>query len=379
MIGKVIDLTTDGRGVIKEDGKVIFLPGCLPDDEVEYVITKEKKNYMEGVVKNITSFSKYRIFEGENPLGGAYPLYALIYNYGMTIKVNKVKANFKKFLGIEPLFQSVLTKDMRVNKLRLHKDGGKIGLYKPRTNVVYEPDFDILMEDGNKIIEDLKKNLDGGKNITIRKGDNGLFLDTDGVYNGKLFKGVNDKSGESKEKPYMEILGNKYYVNIGGFFQNNKKGAENALKIIGDEKRKRVLDLYSGVGFISIYVAKDAKKVTGIEISESAVKNAKINADINNVFNAEFFAMDTAEFVKKGIGEFETVIVDPPRSGLVPSVIDKIISIRPNEFIYMSCDHVTQIRDLKSILPFYEIREAWIVDMFPGTMEVEVLLIMDRK
>lgn len=380
--GEIIDITNDGRGVVKKDGKVTFVENALPGDIVQIEITKEKKSFNLGRVKKFLSYSKNRRFKnGENPLGEAYPLFALDYDFGFNLKQNIVKNNFKKFLNMEINIVPHKNEDYRVNKLRLHKAGKKVGLFENKTNKIYVPDMETLLGEGaSEIYKDITENISGGKFVTIRCADNGDFLSTDGTYTGKLFTDFKDRNRSSKIHPVMEIAGKKYEMEIDGFFQNNRYGAEKALEIIGNNRTGKILDLYSGVGLISLFVADKASEVLGVELWEPSVINARENAKLNNITNAKFIAMDTGDLAKEKLPLADTVIVDPPRSGLVPELIERIKEMAPKEIVYMSCDHTTQIRDIKMFLPEYEIKDntVHVIDMFPGTMHVECIALIQR-
>ena len=380
--GEIIDITNDGRGVVKKDGKVTFVENALPGDIVQIEITKEKKSFNLGIVKKFLSYSKNRRFKnGENPLGEAYPLFALDYDFGFNLKQNIVKNNFKKFLNMEINIVPHKNEDYRVNKLRLHKAGKKVGLFENKTNKIYVPDMETLLGEGaSEIYKDITENISGGKFVTIRRADNGDFLSTDGTYTGKLFTDYKDRNRSSKIHPVMEIAGKKYEMEIDGFFQNNRYGAEKALEIIGNKRTGKILDLYSGVGLISLFVADKASEVLGVELWEPSVINARENAKLNNITNAKFIAMDTGDLAKEKLPLADTVIVDPPRSGLVPELIERIKEMAPKEIVYMSCDHTTQIRDIKMLLPEYEIKDnaVHVIDMFPGTMHVEIITLLSK-
>ena len=380
--GEIIDITNDGRGVVKKDGKVTFVENALPGDIVQIEITKEKKSFNLGIVKKFLSYSKNRRFKnGENPLGEAYPLFALDYDFGFNLKQNIVKNNFKKFLNMEINIVPHKNEDYRVNKLRLHKAGKKVGLFENKTNKIYVPDMETLLgEDASEIYKDITENISGGKFVTIRRADNGDFLSTDGTYTGKLFTDYKDRNRSSKIHPVMEIAGKKYEMEIDGFFQNNRYGAEKALEIIGNKRTGKILDLYSGVGLISLFVADKASEVLGVELWEPSVINARENAKLNNITNAKFIAMDTGDLAKEKLPLADTVIVDPPRSGLVSELIERIKEMAPKEIVYMSCDHTTQIRDIKMLLPEYEIKDnaVHVIDMFPGTMHVEIITLLSK-
>ena len=380
--GEIIDITNDGRGVIKRDGKVTFVENALPGDIVQIEITKEKKSFNLGRAKKFLSYSKNRRFKNDdNPLGEAYPLFALDYDFGFNLKQNIVKNNFKKFLNMEINIVPHKNEDYRVNKLRLHKAGKKVGLFENKTNKIYVPNMETLLGEGaSEIYKDITENISGGKFVTIRRADNGDFLSTDGTYTGKLFTDYKDRNRSPKIHPVMEIAEKKYEMEIDGFFQNNRYGAEKALEIIGNKRTGKILDLYSGVGLISLFVADKASEVLGVELWEPSVINARENAKLNNITNAKFIAMDTGDLAKEKLPLADTVIVDPPRSGLVPELIERIKEMAPKEIVYMSCDHTTQIRDIKMLLPEYEIKDSTVhvIDMFPGTMHCETVALLSK-
>lgn len=319
MRGIIKDISTDGRGVIR-DGKTVFVKDALPGDEVEYFLVKENKNYDEAEVKDFINYSDRRR-EIKNALGSAYPLYPLYEEYQLELKKNMVEFNINRKAGIDAEIIAVQSDDYKLNKLRLHVEDEKIGLHERGTNEIYAPDFEILFGH-SEFIKNLPKNLKNSSYVSLRNADNGLFLATDGVYTGEKLDGVVDSNGQYGKLPILNILGIDYKHDIDGFFQNSKSGAESALKIIGNDNRGSVLDLYCGVGFISIYVSKGAKSVFGVEINDSAINLARENS-INN--KTEFKTMDTAKFMKANTKNFDTIIVDPPRSGLVKDVIDGII------------------------------------------------------
>ena len=148
-------------------------------------------------------------------------------------------------------------------------------------------------------------------------------------------------------------------------------------------KNDIVFDLYCGIGTISIFMAKYAKKVYGVEIVEEAVKDAKENAKINNVTNTEFYAGDVEKVLddlinQKGIIP-DIVMFDPPRKGLDKTSISNILKIKPKKVVYISCNPATLIRDLADFEEYYDVNTIIPVDMFPYTSHVECVALMGRK
>ena len=178
-----------------------------------------------------------------------------------------------------------------------------------------------------------------------------------------------------------ELLGLKFNISPFSFFQTNTFGAEKlytmAREFAGDIDDKVVFDLYSGTGTIAQIMAPVAKKVIGIEIVEEAVEMARENAKINGLDNAEFIAGDVLQAVDTLTIEPDLIIIDPPRDGIHPKAINKIIDFNPETFVYVSCNPVTLVRDLKIFMERgYRVEKAKCMDQFPRTPHVEAAILM---
>ncbi|HON15832.1 MAG TPA: 23S rRNA (uracil(1939)-C(5))-methyltransferase RlmD [Spirochaetota bacterium] len=170
----------------------------------------------------------------------------------------------------------------------------------------------------------------------------------------------------------------EYMITPNSFFQSNSEIALKMYREILSYVKGRTLDLYSGVGSISLFVAKAADSVTGVEISQESVAIAEENRENNSIDNVEFICADAMEFIKEHKGEYDTVIVDPPRSGMHPKVIGRIEELRPERIIYMSCNPST-FRDDLHALENYKITHFAAYDMFPQTPHIETLALLERK
>ena len=148
-------------------------------------------------------------------------------------------------------------------------------------------------------------------------------------------------------------------------------------------KKDVVFDLYCGIGTISLFMAKYAKKVYGIEIVKQAVEDAAQNAKMNSIENAEFIAGDVEEVLDDLINNKkiipDIVMVDPPRRGLDKTSIQNILKIKPKKLVYISCNPATLVRDLKELEESYEINSIKPVDMFPFTSSVECCSVLSLK
>ena len=201
----------------------------------------------------------------------------------------------------------------------------------------------------------------------------------------KIFKGdgfIEEKMGDLK-----------FRISAKSFYQTNSLQAEKlyetvaefaGLKGVETEPQKLVYDLYTGTGTIANYVAKNSSKVIGIEYVEDAIKDAKINSEINGIDNTEFYAGDMKEVLTKDFieqhGTPDVMIVDPPRAGMHEEVVNVILESEPSVIVYVSCNPATQARDLSLMDSKYKVTAVQPVDMFPHTHHVEnVVKLIKRK
>ncbi|WP_422486867.1 23S rRNA (uracil(1939)-C(5))-methyltransferase RlmD [Gudongella sp. DL1XJH-153] len=183
---------------------------------------------------------------------------------------------------------------------------------------------------------------------------------------------------------HEEILGLKFKISPFSFFQTNTSGAKKlysiAREFAGEKEGRIIFDLYSGTGTIAQMMAAVAKNVIGIEIVEEAVDMARENAKHNSLDNVEFIADDVFKGVEELTEKPDLIIIDPPRDGIHPKSIDKIIDFGPEEYVYISCNPVTLVRDLKIFKDRgYEIKRVKLMDMFPRTPHVETVCLIERK
>ena len=179
-----------------------------------------------------------------------------------------------------------------------------------------------------------------------------------------------------------EVLGLKFKISPFSFFQTNTRSAEVLYTMARekiDAKDKLVFDLYSGTGTITQVLAESAKKVIGVEIVEEAVEAARENVVLNKIDNVEFIAEDVLKVLDDLDKNPDLIVIDPPREGINPKAIEKIIDFAPEKFLYISCNPVTLVRDLKTFgNRGYRIEEIEIVDQFPKTSHVECIALIQR-
>jgi 23S rRNA (uracil-5-)-methyltransferase RumA len=183
---------------------------------------------------------------------------------------------------------------------------------------------------------------------------------------------------------YEELLGLKFKISTFSFFQTNSLGAEvlynTAREYVGETKDKLIFDLYSGTGTIAQLLAPVAKKVIGVEIVEEAVVAAKENAKLNNLDNCEFIAGDVLKMIDEIQDKPDLIVLDPPRDGIHPKALDKIIDFGVDKLVYISCKPTSLARDLIVLQEKgYKVDKVCAVDMFPNTVHVETVCLMSRK
>jgi 23S rRNA (uracil-5-)-methyltransferase RumA len=169
-----------------------------------------------------------------------------------------------------------------------------------------------------------------------------------------------------------------YMITPNSFFQSNSDIALKMYRRIRSYTSGRALDLYSGVGSISLFVSPAAESVTGIEAVQEAVEVARKNADANEMKNINFICADTLDYIKENPCGFDTLILDPPRSGMHPKMLRHINAMKPERIIYMSCNPVTCRDDIK-MLQHYRVEFIEAYDMFPQTPHVETLTLLKAR
>ena len=183
-----------------------------------------------------------------------------------------------------------------------------------------------------------------------------------------------------------EMEGTQFRVGPKSFYQTNAEQAYELYKIARDYAgltgTEVVYDLYTGTGTIANFVAKQAKKVIGLEYVEAAIEDAKVNSEINSINNTEFYAGDMKdllndEFMSKH-EKPDVIITDPPRAGMHADVVNMLLKIEANKIVYVSCNPATQARDIALLDPKYRVTKVQPVDMFPQTHHVENVVLLER-
>lgn len=396
---KIDSLDHYGRGITKIDGKIAFIENALPNEIVEIKIYKDKKKYIEGSVLKYIKESKERVNVDcpyYNSCGGCNIMH-LSYNDQLKFKQNKIENIIKKYLNEDIKINNIVGSDKCVNyrnkvTFQVKKN---IGFYNNYTyDIISIDDCLISNELINNSIKYLKMlDLKNINKITCRTGLNELMIIIETNKENldiTPLKKISNSIYLKINNQYKHIFGNKniyekldkykYIISPDSFFQIN---IDTCLKLYNKIKEyvgynKNVIDLYCGTGSIGIFV-NDDNNVIGIEINESATKDAIENKKINNLNNINFICGDSGKKIKQLDFKPDTIIVDPPRSGLNKETINNILSFNAKDIIYVSCDPMTLIRDLKILNKYYNIKELTPFDMFPNTYHLESLTYLVKK
>jgi 23S rRNA (uracil1939-C5)-methyltransferase len=214
---------------------------------------------------------------------------------------------------------------------------------------------------------------------------NGKKNDTFSDLNIQCWKG-NNYITEKMLKPdgsgYLE-----FRVGPKSFYQTNSDQAYELYKLAWQmanlQKHELVYDLYTGTGTIANFVAEQSKRVIGLEYVGDAIRDARVNSQINNIGNTDFYAGDIKDLLNEDFlhdhGRPDVIITDPPRAGMHEDVTRMIVKASPQRIVYVSCNAATQARDLKILAEQYTIKEVQPVDMFPHTMHVENIVSLEKK
>lgn len=384
-----------GQGITFVDDVITFVPNTIPGDIVDIKIVKKKKKYNVGKVINYIKLSKDRIdykCPYFNKCGGCV-LQSISYDATINFKLNKVINLFNKYnLDIKPEIVKNPSDYNYRNKIKLMVIDGKIGYFETNSHTLVEINECIIASKAiNKVIPLLKNfNIING-NIVIRcnlndeiliiiESNDKLNIDIDVLKENIKLVGivVNNKTIYG-DNFLIECINDIYYkISYDSFFQINPYVASKLFNIVKEniDKTDIVLDLYCGVGTLSLNTALNANEVIGVEIVPNAVLNAIYNAKINKINNTKFILNDAQDAVGKINKKFDKIIIDPPRSGLTKKTIDTILTIMPKKIIYVSCDPNTLIRDILLLKDKYSIEKSYILDMFSYSYHVECICIL---
>lgn len=439
---EIVDVSSEGYGIGKVDQQVIFIPDTVTGDRTSARIVKMKKKYAEGKIVEIKEKSDYRIRPRcivADKCGGCQWQH-IDYQYQLETKVNQVKQNLSRIGGFENFtIENILSgEDLgyrnKVNYPLGTSANGKIkaGYYQKASHSIVNLNQCPIQDPRlNPLLTEIKEDLQN-LNIPIYDEKNGkgelrhlcfrIGKQTGEILITLISTKLSDETLETQAHQWLEkypevvgvclnhnpkntnvIFGKKTQLLAGrayikekfadltfhlppeSFFQVNTTVAEKLLSAIvlklnlkGDET---VFDLYSGIGTFSLPIAKKVKKVIGIESFSLSVTQANLNAEVNAIDNVDFLE-GLAEKILPTLEDLspDIVILDPPRKGCQPQVIETLLEISPKSIVYISCHPATLARDLRLLSQGenYHITFIQPADFFPQTPHVETAVIMEK-
>jgi 23S rRNA (uracil1939-C5)-methyltransferase len=441
--GDELELTVDrlaygGAGVARtETGYVVFVRGGVPGDRARVLIGKSKRSWAEAELVELLEASPDRI-EPDAPHPGA-PWQVLPYERQLEEKESQVRDALSRIGGfdeppVEPIVPAVEELRYR-NKLEYsfgNDENGELvlGFHRAgRWDLIDDVEDDILASERINEVRDAVRawcrdeGLDAWdrddqlgllRNLVVREGrrtgqvqarvvtspgsefrvdelaaatpaDSFLWTRAEGV--AETTRGGDTRAVRGPALLEEELAGLRFRISPDAFFQTNTEMAERlygaAAELAGLTGREKVLDLFCGIGTISLVLALDAAEVWGVELVEEAVADAIANAKLNGVDNTRFFAGDVRLVMRELLeqsGHPDVVVVDPPRAGLSQKVVRRIIEAGAQRIVYVSCNPTTLAPNARQLVDDggYRLRAVRPIDMFPQTPHIECVTLLER-
>lgn len=432
---KIIKMGINGEGIAYVDRIPVFVPQTLPQEEVDITITQRHKRYLHAKVNHILSKSKFRIKPNcpyQHKCGGC-PLMISRYEAQLEEKRELLKQSLIKYAQVDPhLIKHVQPAPAGFAyrnqcKLPCAMVNGRLttGMYLPNSNYFQEVEHCIIHEEGLerirkqvlKVLNDYEcraydyhkklgirsliiRGFDNAYQVCIVSGEEALsescieaLLAIRGVVSlwqsYHTVKKTADMFGSKmihlggRRRLELELDGLHLQLSPRSFFQLNTEQAKQLYRCVAalvPAQNDLLVEAYSGIGAISLYVRDKAKQIIGIESIKDAVVNANENAKRNHAAHVSFLCADAADkctyLAKKH--KIDTLIVDPPRSGLDDAMLECMLRSKIKNIIYISCNPATLGKNLAILKERYEVKQVIPFDMFPQTAHVETVCLLSK-
>ena len=430
--------TSEGAGIARIDGMAVFVPQALRGETCEIMILKVEKSFAYAKLIRVLEESPARVApECEfYPKCGGCTMWHMSYAEELSVKEDHVRSCIERIAKLSapvlPIIGADDTHRYR-NKAQFPVGkGGESGFYRPRSHDIVPSENCIIQSEladkvrasvhkwqkecsvssydersGNGILRHIYvRNGKGGDLLTlvVTKEPKSMDKLTEritlecpevcGIVLNINKKNTNVILGDKYKTIYGngtlrdELCGNEFSISPAAFYQVNHAQTEKlydiATSLALENGAKYILDLYCGIGTITLSLARRAERVIGVEVVPQAIEDAKKNCILNGIKNAEFICADAGEAAEMLANRGEkpdAIVVDPPRKGLSPEVITEIKKMSPETVVYVSCDPATLARDLKMFEEdkSYKVISVQPVDMFPRTKHVECCVLLCRE
>lgn len=423
---KIVDLGMNGEGVAREGGKVYFVRGALPGEEVRVKSIEEKPKFCKGEVIEILEKSADRASSPCPYFGkcGGCDLQHFKYPAQLEFKRKLVKNTMKKVAGIDvsveetvPSGEEFFYRNKSVFPIFEENGETKLGMFKAESREALEINKCLLAKPGINEVLSLtsqflhERQREGARYLVVRESAGEFlitlvcekqpsyardYLDFLKAHIEKFSFELNFLKSEKQilSDEFVKLYGSGKIesqefgilqsINSASFMQINDDVKERLYMAVLEEisAGDEVLDAYCGAGLLSAIMAKKAKFVYGIEIVKPAVNRAKVLAKENNIENIDFVCGDCAFLVPKILKKMSRpiVVLDPPRKGCDKKVLDAVAASGAEKIIYISCNPISLAQNLKVLIPAgYRIVKLQPFDMFPQTANVETLCVLEKS
>lgn len=414
--GEVVDFGMEGEGIVKDLGFPVFVPGALIGDRISYRLIQRRKKIWRGELNRILNPSPNRIPSPCKyfPKCGGCQLLNYKYSGQLKAKRKKVEEVLRRIGKVNNVLVEKVIPSEEIFHYRNHLQckvvNGKIGFYASNSKEhVPITTCKIAGENTNALIKKLQdhRELKDLTQVSFRENSygevmiiystkknqkikNNLLASLIEPYVTSIYQGMEAKGKGHFEKNFTliykkkefqeELLGNQYVISPGSFFQVNKKQGERlyqlAIDALNPDLKKEYLDLYCGIGSMTIPLAQKSKHVVGIEYIEEAVEAARENGNINKVTNLSFAHGKVESLLEEVLKEkkYEGCILDPPRGGCNKKVLEALVENPIKRLVYVSCNPSTWARDIQRLVAGgYELEYVQPVDMFCHSMHIELV------
>lgn len=407
--GKVEKLIFGGSGLIRHEGWVIFVPQVAVGEEVEVRLTENKKSYFFAELVQVVQKSPLRIAPKcpyFGPCGGCQ-LQHLPYEEHLRLKASWLKESFERIAKL-PLSEEVVCIPANSQwayrrKIILHMRNGHVGYFKRDSHSLIEIDSCDISSCTPAFFNELRECISWFKGKETVNAEIAVMTSGDGktsfhfhfetalpenarqVYRKAKekflqwehlwFENAKSKGDETVLEEVVDGLTifSSPRVFIQNYPEQSMRIYRDVLALLDDQP---ILDLYCGIGILSMLAAKEGKKVLGVELNSESVRLAQKSAAFNELQGVEFLSLFAEDIDKiKGLSKYTTWIINPPRTGLSPKVAQIVLKYKPQRLIYVSCMPPTLARDIKIFHGGgYELEKVTAYDMFPQTTHLETLV-----
>ncbi len=426
MRGKIDTIAFGGQGILRDNGYVVFIPFTAPGDEVQYEITLKKKTYAEGKALNILSPSNLRIEPSCSYFGscGGCQFQHISYPAQLEIKRKFIEDALKRLamadICVDPIVPSETIWGYR-NYIRLGVrpcqntlSAGYVGQHhndfiKVKQCPIFIHDNDPLLSDLQKFLANIptdpvhEEHLNLGSIRIFKRGGHYLlvfyftdpvpkaftvlikqFLKCHSSWKGVILNSPSETIHIGDTECALHLFGLTLQFSPFGFIQNHQEQSETIYRyLLGQipEGTKHALDLYCGIGITSLLMAQKGIETTGIESHAETVGLAKQNAIDNGIHNVSYLCGKAEKLIAPLFqkNSYEVALLNPPRTGLDPAMVEHLLCASVPRLIYMSCMPPTLARDLRQLLAGgYQIEAVKGFDMFPQTTHVETVITLTK-